>query len=119
MKTQKEYMAIIKKEFADIIESNKNIFDAYNYSNHKACDLIIQFRKNIERCGLKFSKCYHANGIGNNNENTIFIETTDDDGFVVQKNVASFYYCYGIFGGCYVSLTDLATNEKFAVSRAR
>lgn len=49
----------------------------------------------------------------------IYIETKDDDGFVIQKNIANFYYCYGVYGGCYVRLKDLATNETFIVGRAR
>ena len=56
---------------------------------------------------------------GNNNEYKIFLETIDEDGFLIQKNVAEFYYCYGIYGGCFVSLTDLVTGEKLQVSRAR
>ena len=119
MRTQKEYMDCIKREFISTIKVNSTIIDAYCYNDHRACDLIIGFKKNVEKHGLKFSKCYHANGIGNNNDYTIYIEEKDTNGFVVQKQVANFYYCYGIFGGCYVMLKDLATGEKFVVGRAR
>lgn len=119
MCTQKEYMEAIKNEFFVNIRLFSDVFDAYGWNNRKACDLIKRFKDNVQRYGLKFSNCHHANGIGNNNDYMIFVETRDSDGFVIQKNVANFYYCYGIYGGCYVRLTDLATGEKFVVSRAR
>lgn len=119
MNTQREYMDAIKNEFIVNIELFSHVINAYSYRDNRACDLIKRFKENVERYGLKFSNCYHANGIGNNNDYMIFIETTDDDGFVIQKNVANFYYCYGIYGGCYVMLKDLATNEKRVVGRAR
>lgn len=118
MRTQKECMDIIKREFDVNIKSNSDILKAYCYSNHRACDLIAKFKTNVKSYGLKFSNCYHANGIGNNNDYMIYIETTDNDGFVIQKNVANFYYCYGIFGGCYVMLKDLATGEKIVIGKA-
>lgn len=119
MRTQKEYMECIKNEFIVNIELFSNVINAYSYRDDRARTLIKKFKENVERYGLKFSNCHHANGIGNNNDYMIFIETTDDDGFVIQKNVANFYYCYGIYGGCYVMLKDLATNEKRVVGRAR
>ena len=119
MRTQKEYMAAIKDEFVEYIERCSDDFDAYCYNNNRASHHIKHFKEKVVGYGLKFSNCYHANGIGNNNEYMIFVETKDADGFVIQKNVANFYYCNGIYGGCYVRLTDLATGENFEVSRAR
>ena len=119
MTTQREYMEYIKNAFRVDIQMLSDILDAYRYNDHRAKDLIADFKHDIKAMGLKFSNCYHANGIGNNNDYMIFIETTDSDGFVIQKNIASFYYCYGIYGGCYVRLKDLATGEKFTVGRAR
>lgn len=119
MRTQREYMDAIKNEFFVSFNLHKNVLDAYSYCNHRACDLINGFKENVKMYGLKFSNCHHANGIGNNNDYMIFVETKDADGFVIQKNVANFYYCYGIYGGCYVMLKDLATGEKFVVGRAR
>jgi hypothetical protein len=119
MCTQKEYMDAIKNEFKVNIKLFRDDFDAYRYNNSKATDHIKRFTENVKKYGLQFSNCYHANGIGNNNDYMIFVETRDADGFVIQKNVANFYYCYGIYGGCFVRLTDLATGEKFEVSRAR
>ncbi len=119
MRTQKEYMNAIKNEFIVSFKLHKGILDAYCYNDHRACDLISKFKENIKRCGLKLSNCHHAHGIGNNNDYMIFVEMRDADGFVIQKNVANFYYCYGIYGGCYVMLKDLATGEKIVVGNAR
>ena len=119
LRTQKNYMDYIKDVFEIYIEDNSAILRAYCYNDNRAVDCINKFINAVKYVGLKFSKCYHANGIGNNNDYTIFIETKDDDGFVIQKNVANFYYCYGIYGGCYVMLKDLSTNEKFVVGKAR
>ena len=119
MKTQKEYMQEIKTIFDTQIVPYRSIFDAYNYSDNRACDYINNFIQRVKWLGLKFSNCYHANGIGNNNEYKIFLETIDKDGFLIQKNVAELYYCYGIYGGCTVILTDLVTGERWQISRAR
>lgn len=119
MRTQKEYMEAIKNEFIVNIKLFSDVINAYSYRDDRARTLINRFKKNVEWHGLKFSNCHHAHGIGNNNDYMIFVETKDDDGFVIQKNIANFYYCYGVYGGCYVMLKDLATNEKFVVGSAR
>lgn len=119
MKTQKEYMECIKNEFIVGIKLFSEVINSYSYCDKRACKLINGFIDNVKKHGLKFTDCYHANGIGNNNDYRIYIETKDDEGFVIQKNIARFYYCYGIYGGCYVMLEDLATNEKIVVGRAR
>ena len=119
MKTQKEYMECIQNEFIVNIQWFNDVINAYSYCDNRACALINKFIQNVKKHGLKFSNCYHANGIGNNNEYMIYLEIKDADGFVVQKNVANFYYCYGIYGGCYVRLKDLATNKTYVVGRAR
>lgn len=119
MKTQKEYMNLIKGAFVARIELFEDEINAYNYHDDRARKHISNFKNRIQEYGLKFSNCYHAHGIGNNNDYMIYVETKDDDGFVIQKNIANFYYCYGVYGGCYVMLKDLVTNEKFVVGRAR
>ena len=119
MRTQREYMDAIKREFIVNLELNRGVLDAYCYCDHRACDLIGRFKENVKKHGLQFSNCHHANGIGNNNDYMIFVETTDADGFIIQKNVANFYYCYGIYGGCYVMLKDLSTGQKFVFGKAR
>jgi hypothetical protein len=116
--TQKEFMDAISNEFYFSFALHKAILDSYCYRDHRARDLIAHFKSKIERYGLKFSKCHHANGIGNNNEYTIFVENKDENGFIIQKNVAAFYYCFGIYGGCYVCLTDLSSNKKVTMGRA-
>ena len=60
---QSEYMSIINKLFNKHIEGNKHVFDSYCYNDHRACDLIVDFKKDVEKLGLKFSNCHHANGI--------------------------------------------------------
>lgn len=119
MRTQREYMEAIKNEFIVNIKLFADVMNAYSYCDNRACKRIENFKKNVRMYGLKFSNCHHANGIGNNNDYMIYVETTDADGFIIQKNVANFYYCYGIYGGCYVMLKDLATGEKLVVGRAR
>lgn len=119
MKTQKEYMNLIKSAFEMRIELFEDEINSYSYRDDRARRHINGFINRIKEYGLKFSNCYHANGIGNNNDYMIYVETKDADGFVIQKNIANFYYCYGIYGGCYVMLKDLATGKKFVVGRAR
>lgn len=116
--TQKEYMNKIKVGFRHYIMSNRDAIDAYSYRDDRARMFINEFKKYVKSLGLKFSNCYHASGIGNNNDYMIFVEIKDSDGFIVQKNVANLYYCYGIFGGCYVSLKDVSTGEKITIGRA-
>ena len=117
--TQKEYINKLNSAFRTHLMCNRDILDAYCYSDSRACNYIQDFKRSVENLGLKFSNCHHASGIGNNNDYMIYLETRDNDGFVIQKNVANFYYCYGIFGGVYVMLKDMATGEKLVVGRAR
>lgn len=119
MNTQKEYMNFIKDTFHEEIGRNRNILDSYCYNDNRARLCIKRFMEIVKSAGLKFSNCYHSSGIGNNNDYMIFVETKDDDGFIIQKNIANFYYCYGIYGGCFVMLKDLATNETIKIGRAR
>ena len=115
MKTQKEYMEKIKNEFVASFKLRKQILDAYGYNDKRACDLIGSFKENVKKYGLKFSNCYNPNGIGNGNDYTIYIEAKDNDGFIIHKYIANFYYCYGIYG----ELKDLATEEKITIGKAR
>lgn len=119
MKTQQEYMNLIKNVFESRIKLFEDEINAYSYCDDRARKHINSFKNRIQEYGLKFSNCYHANGIGNNNDYMIFVETKDENGFIIQKNIANFYYCYGIYGGCYVMLKDLATGRKHVVGRAR
>lgn len=118
-KTQAEYMEKLKALFNSYIGNNVATLNRYSYCNNDAIDLIREFISDVKIEGLNFSNCYHANGIGNNNEYKIYLETHDADGFVIQKNIAEFYYCTGIYGGCFVRLKDLATGETLQVGKAR
>lgn len=110
--TQPEYIKEISAAWDTHIATNRKNFINYGYNNHTCCDNIRAFLINVkERLGLSVSNCYHAHGIGNNNEYTIFKQETDEDGFSVDKKIAELYYCYGIFGGCQIRLTDLNTGE--------
>ena len=117
--TQKEYMKKLKMAFNTYLVENVKILDAYCYNDDRATNYIKYFKTYVENLGLKFSNCYHSSGIGNNNDYMIFLETIDTDGFVIQKNIANFYYCYGIYGGVYAMLKDLATNETIKIGKAR
>lgn len=118
-KTQAEYMELLNSLFNMHITNNVATLNSYNYSNHRALSLISDFKSDVISAGLKFSNCYHANGIGNNNEYNIYLEIHDEDGFVIQKNIAEFYYCTGIYGGCFVRLQDLSTGNSIQAGRAR
>ena len=119
MKTQKEYMSRIKAAFNMFITQNKDKLKAYSYINNEALSCIKSFFDFVKADDTKFSNCYHANGIGNNNEYTIYVEDIDENGFLIKKEIAEFYYCTGIFGGVSAYLKDLATGEKIIVGRAR
>lgn len=118
VKTQSDYFEEIKEHFVKYIVHKEDVFRSYKYSDKRAVDLLKQFRSAVESGGMKYSEVYHANGIGNNNKYTIYVEEVDDDGFVIRKNIAEIYYCYGIYGGCYVALTDLSTKTSWTVGRA-
>ena len=119
IKTQSDYFEEIKEHFVKYIVHKEDVFRSYKYSDKRAVDLLKQFRSAVESGGMKYSEVYHANGIGNNNKYTIYVEEVDDDGFaVIRKNIAEIYYCYGIYGGCYVALTDLSTKTSWTIGRA-
>lgn len=119
LKPQQQLMERLVHHFNTLLVDNESILNAYDYQNHQACDYIAQFERRVKWMGLHLSDCYHDSGIGNNNCYKILIRSVDSDGFVIDKQVAEFYYCYGVFGGVYASLTDLATGEKYAVGHAR
>ena len=48
----------------------------------------------------------------------LYLESQDKDGFIIKKEICEFYYCYGIYGGCFAYIKDLATNEKFSIGKA-
>lgn len=113
--TRKECFKIIVNNFNKYIVANQKNFKDYCYNNCKACDNIIEFKKAVESSGLKFTKVFHAYGIGNNNEHVIYLESQDKDGFIIKKEICEFYYCYGIYKGCSAYVKDLVTNEKISI----
>ena len=115
---QREYMDYISEKFNKYIVTRQEILRSYGYNDNRACELIKTFKSELDLKNLKFTNVYHANGIGNNNLYTIYVEEKDEDGFVIQKRIAEFYYCYGIFGGVFVSLKDLSTNNIIRVGHA-
>lgn len=116
--TQKMCFNAILELFRKYIVNNRTALDSYNYCNNAALEYIQEFRRVVECNGMTFSKAYHANGIGNNNEYLIYVRELDEDGFAVDKNIANFYYCLGIYGGCYVKLNNLATGDSYNVGHA-
>ena len=112
--TQKDYLEKIKEDFRTHILANKQDFKNYDCYNNKASGHIHDLIQAIKSNGLQFSNCYHANGIGNNNEYEIFLRTTDNDGFIVDKKIAKLHYCYGIYGGVSISLGDLSKQQSLA-----
>ena len=109
--TKQDYIENIKEAFDINIKSNSKNFKDYSYCNHKAENNIKEFKEDIKAYGMCLSHPYHENGIGNNNECSIYVEKIDSDGFPIKKEIAIFYYCYGIFGGVSVFLKDAATKE--------
>lgn len=118
MTKQENYMEYLKNCFQEHLTDNYKILNAYGYSDRRAIDCIKDFKDEVESIGLNFSTCYHANGIGNNNEYVIYFEGKDEDGFIIEKKVAKFYYCTGIYGGVYTYLEDLANDNKMVVGHA-
>ena len=116
--TRKECFKIIVNNFNKYIVANQKNFKDYCYNNHKACDNIIEFRKAVENSGLKFTKVFHANGIGNNNERVIYLESQDKDGFIIKKEKREAEDWYGGYGGCVAEMKDVATNEKVSIGKA-
>ena len=116
--TQQEYMKKLKMAFNTYLVENVKILDAYCYNDDRARDCIKNFKNYVKRLGLKLLDCDNS-GIGNNNDYMIYLEMIDEDGFVIHKNIANFYYCYGIYGGVYAMLKDLATNETIKIGKAR
>lgn len=117
--TQKEYMKKLKIAFNIYLVDNVQILNSYDYQDHRASRYISFFEDYVKNdLGLKLLDCDHS-GIGNNNDYIIYLETIDEEGFVIHKNIANFYYCYGIYGGVFAMLKDLATHETIKIGKAR
>lgn len=77
-----------------------------------------EFCNYVRSLGLAFSNCYHAHGIGNNNEYSIVLKSVDEDGFTIEKQVCKYHYTYGIY--CHLVSARLEdTNGSVLISRGR
>lgn len=110
--TKKEFLDLIIAAFEKNIVKNHFYFEKYCYNNHECDRCLTSFMKEVEKLGLSFGTNHHAHGIGNNNEQDIFLKETDDEGFIIEKKIASFRYTYGIYGGCSVYLSDYGTGKQ-------
>lgn len=105
----------------ECIDTLKAIFDEEMLSHESAFECrdgkkeaqaaLDRFFDRVRMAGMKFGNTYHAHGIGNNNEKPIYVMSVDEDGFIIEKNVAKFSYVYGIYGGILVKLRDYANDE--------
>lgn len=110
--TKQEYLDFIVTTFKLHILANSEAFKNYSYNNDKANLYLLDFFNIIKENGLTFSNPYHLHGIGNNNEYRIFIKEKDNDGFIIEKNIAKFHCTYGIYGGISARVEDYDTNEQ-------
>lgn len=90
-----------------------------DYSNNDYKISFDEFKQKLKNMGLEYGRCYHENGIGNNNEYPILLIEYDEDGFRIEKQVCKFYYCTGIYGGVYASIIDNDGKTVVQLGRAR
>lgn len=118
--TKKEYLDLIEAAFKKNITENRHNFEKYCYNNSECNKNLTAFIKDVKNLGLSFGTNYHAHGIGNNNEQEIFLKVVDNEGFVIEKKIASFHYTYGVYGGCSVYLNDCDSGKQIcALNYAR
>ena len=91
----------------------------HDYCNNDYKSSLDTFKIKLSGLGLKYGQCYHANGIGNNNEYPILWVTEDEDGFKVEKKVCTFNYVLGIYGGVSACIVDNDGNVVASKGRAR
>ena len=110
--TKQEYLDFIVATFELHILANSEAFKNYSYDNDNAIIYLSDFFNKIKEYGLSFSNPYHLHGIGNNNEYRIFLKEKDNEGFIIEKNIAKFHCTYGIYGGISAWVEDYDTNEQ-------
>lgn len=107
---QQVYLQIIQELFLHILKQNSDAFDRYCYNNKDYQIYVDEFFDAVDTEGISVSACEHAHGIGNNNSYRLYLKSMDADGFVIEKNIATFSYVTGIYGGISVYLKDYNTN---------
>lgn len=115
----KECIKMIVEIAKKSLDVNEKAFKNYGWSNNDACDVISSFETTLENAGLSLSHTFHKNGIGNNNERTISLRSTDEDGFVIDKKVAILNYTYGIYHGAWLWIEDLNGNTLYEINRTK
>jgi len=109
MNKQQEYLNAITILYDEHITDNLDNFRKNSWNDKSCCTNIKNFIESVEgQLGLTFVDL--PAGINTTEKNIVLMET-DKDGFVIEKRIAAFRYAFGIYGGCFVSLKDYATNK--------
>lgn len=116
MNKAEELMREVQKAFYEQIDYEE--LKRHDYLNDDYRNSLRRFKLAVESLGLQYGKCYHANGIGNNNEYPILLVEIDEDGFRIEKQVCKFYYCVGIYGGVSAYLYDNNDHTIASLGRA-
>lgn len=120
-----EVLELIKRNFNDCFQDDI-MCTGYEWGNNLPWgirnplfnDRAQQFSESIKNLGLSFSTCHHAHGIGNNNEYTIVVRNTDEDGFIIEKQICKYVYVYGIY--CHLVTARLEELDgRVIISRGR
>lgn len=112
---QSYYFDEIFEEFIRYLMINDSVFCTCGCSDKRVVDLLHKFKSAVQDKGMKCTNVYHINDIKGNDKYTMYIEEKDKHGFILQKNIAEINYCIGPFGGCKVTLVDLATKKNYTV----
>ncbi len=110
--TKQKYLDFIVATFKLRILANSETFKKYCYNNREYMPHLKDYFENIRKGGLTFGDPYHAHGIGNNEEYRIFLKEKDENGFIIEKNIAKMHITYGIYGGISAWVEDYDTNEQ-------
>ena len=106
-------------DYFDFYVSEQNLLKA-DYRNKQYRQQIDSFMNVIPKTtDVQFGKCYHAHGIGNNNEFPLIIKSYDEDGFLLEKKLGTFEYVVGIYGGVSAYITDNFGTVLMKRGRAR
>lgn len=110
--TREDYINKIKQAFLNNIASHSQEFKSHDYFNDNYKTYWKDFFNNLKEVGLAFGNCYHAHNIGNNNEWDLMIREQDQEGFAIEKKVATLFMTLGIYHGVSVWVMDYVTKEE-------